>query len=1146
MFKQRKISHDLLSSTGRDELGHREQTPQQGEPVDRYTVGWICALQEEYDSACRMLDEEFDDPVELDASDDNTYTFGRVGFHHVVVGCLPAGRYGTNSAACVARDMMRSFPSLRSALMVGIGGGLPTLSNDIRLGDVVVSMPNGVFGGVVQYDLGKRLPNGDFQRTGHLNAPPNKLLGVIPEIRKRYNDPRKPDAIAEHLRRMDDMPDYRRPAHDHLFQAHYTHQGGDSCLSCDPSQLIQREERKGRVVGVHYGTIASGNSVIKDAAVRSELAKSDMNPLCFEMEGAGLMNNLPCLVVRGICDYSDSHKNDVWHKYAALAAAAYARELLIVLKPTKVASMPSWAVEVKTSIECISGHMQEVQTSFDEDRLHRWLCPPDPSTNFNAAIMSLAPGTGTWLLNSKAYKIWKGNRGLEATPVPPIWLRGIPGSGKTVLSSSIIEDCAGLVSSPTTSLLYFFFDFTDAEKRTHDAMVRSFVWQLAGQGSNEMRILSELFSRCNGGRAQPSRKHLYNTFGDMVKGKKDIYIVIDALDECTDRKNVMWLMQKFTSWWKAELHLCVSSRQEKDINKVLQQIVPENGRIVLDKERVNADIHHYLRRRLQVDEGFDKWRKLPNTAQEIERKIMDKADGMFRWAVCQLNSIRGCLDLPMLRDTLSSLPDTMEETYSRILSTIADSHKNYALRILQWLVYAVRPLMIEEIIDVLAVSFNEEGHAFDPRNRLLDVEDILSICSSLVTIEKSGQGLLVKLSHLSVRDYLVSSHTQAFFRNSMESETANTAISSICLRYILQLDTNCYSDRRIRERFPLTTYAVMHWPIHARAAGEGSASVLRLIEELFLLQDESFCTWVCLYKNSVSSGWKDHVRARKDRLPLFYASLLGLTGAVKLILDKGISPNLYDADVGTPLQIALHQGNIDIVECLLARGADPNLKSGVFESPLVEAMSQDREHIAVRLIEYGANPSQTCVEHGCALNMALAKNLATVARCLLDKGANPNANYKPHGTPLQIVSENGNEQMLQWLLDKGANPNIYRGKADSPLQKALYYSRPQIVDVLLRSGAEAIPSICGPALERAAYDGRLEMVRVLISACSHANSCKGHWGVALWMASSSGHEQIVRLLLQKYAHMPADFVGLALEWATVRNHHGIVKLLRQR
>ncbi|EYE90269.1 uncharacterized protein EURHEDRAFT_433237, partial [Aspergillus ruber CBS 135680] len=219
--------------------------------TDSYTVAWICALEEEYVCACHMLDEEFTGPEISEDNDDNTYVFGCIAKHYVVIGCLPAGRYGTNSASRVARDKVRTFPRLRFALMVVIGGGAP----------------NG-FGGVIQYDLGK-LKGGRFQKTGQLNAPPEKLLGVIPEMRRLYSDRKKPDRLAEHLRLLDDMEDYQKPAVDRLYASDYSHVDGQNCDKCGLHSVVHHPERQNHhTLYVHYGNIASGNSVLKDANVR--------------------------------------------------------------------------------------------------------------------------------------------------------------------------------------------------------------------------------------------------------------------------------------------------------------------------------------------------------------------------------------------------------------------------------------------------------------------------------------------------------------------------------------------------------------------------------------------------------------------------------------------------------------------------------------------------------------------------------------------------------------------------------------------------------------------------------------------------------------------------------------------------------------
>ena len=318
-----------------------------------FTISWVCALQEEYDAACRMLDDEIEDVEDNNtvSNDDNAYVFGTIGGHHVVIGCLPQGRYGVASAAKVARDMTRSFPNLKFGLMVGIGGGAPTPQQDIRLGDVVVAVPYKAYGGVVQYDFGKRLPDGRFVRTGYLNATPDALLSVLPQIKRLYNDPTRPDRIAEHMKRMDPFPHYQRPTVDNLYRSDYPHTAGNSCNRCSSQMAIERPARQTtRQLMVHYGTVASGNSVIKDAEIRDRYANDpELDVLCFEMEAAGLMNDFPCMVIRGICDYADTHKNDEWHNYAALAAASYAREVLLSLKPRKVDSMPYLTERMKKS-----------------------------------------------------------------------------------------------------------------------------------------------------------------------------------------------------------------------------------------------------------------------------------------------------------------------------------------------------------------------------------------------------------------------------------------------------------------------------------------------------------------------------------------------------------------------------------------------------------------------------------------------------------------------------------------------------------------------------------------------------------------------------------------------------------------------------
>ncbi|KAJ5147913.1 hypothetical protein N7526_001265 [Penicillium atrosanguineum] len=311
---------------------------------DDYTVSWICALPVETAAAKLMLDEIHPSLPRL-PMDQNTYILGSIGEHNVVVATLPGGAYGNTSAATVGVQLLSSFHSIRIGFMVGIGGGIPSSNTDIRLGDIVVSQPTDTSGGVIQYDLGKALSAGQFKRTGILNRPPKVLLTALATLQAYHftEDSRTVEFISNMHAKMgpDKATKFTRPTQeDCLFQAHYDHIACDTCIYCDRTKLFPRPPREHQQPVIHYGLIGSANQVIKDGRRRDQLAR-DLGICCVEMEAAGLMNDFPCLVIRGICDYADSHKNKEWQGYAAAVAAAYAKELLLMVSIDQINSSPT-------------------------------------------------------------------------------------------------------------------------------------------------------------------------------------------------------------------------------------------------------------------------------------------------------------------------------------------------------------------------------------------------------------------------------------------------------------------------------------------------------------------------------------------------------------------------------------------------------------------------------------------------------------------------------------------------------------------------------------------------------------------------------------------------------------------------------------
>lgn len=308
-----------------------------------YTVGWLCAISPERIAARMFLDEEHARPDFLSPGDNNAYTLGKMGKHNVVIACLPLGEYGIAAAANVSRDMVRSFPNVRISLLVGVAGGVPC-KHDVRLGDVVVGITKGQ-GAVFQYDFGKAIQEQEFQTTMFLNQSPALLrttAGLLHDDHKMQGHQFQ-QTINGILNKYPDLrEEFQRPdpSTDRLYLSKTVHPpaSNESCAkTCDNSMLVTRKQRamnQDEPV-IHYGLIASGSQLIRDALIRDRLAdKKDV--LCFEMEAAGVMNTFPCLVIRGICDYSDSHKNKNWQGYAAMAAAAYAKDLLRGISPSNV------------------------------------------------------------------------------------------------------------------------------------------------------------------------------------------------------------------------------------------------------------------------------------------------------------------------------------------------------------------------------------------------------------------------------------------------------------------------------------------------------------------------------------------------------------------------------------------------------------------------------------------------------------------------------------------------------------------------------------------------------------------------------------------------------------------------------------------
>ncbi|KAH0541390.1 hypothetical protein FGG08_004154 [Glutinoglossum americanum] len=755
-----------------------------------YTIACICPMGVELAPAVAMLDEVHQSlPTSRDS---NNYTLGRMGVHNIVIAVMP--EIGNNNAAAVVTQLLNDFKSVRFGFLVGIGGGIPSDEEDIRLGDVVVSKPTATFGGVVQFDRGKVHPNGKFERTGTLKKPPAVLMASVQRLEAQHRriGSQISKYLSEMLERFPNMEEeyvYPGVEHDQLFGADNLHKGGGTCQLCDRNGVVERPLRGNTTPRIHYGTIGSANEVIKDSETRDRLRK-DLGVLCVEMEAAGLMDEFSCLVIRGICDYADSHKNKIWQPYAAATAAAYAKEMLSIIPAQEIVATAKVLESLRDQSQLLNELPYADGAAFNSKLWeHEPQCLPETRIDLLQQVMA-------WSEDPNSSSIF--------------WLNGMAGTGKSTIARTVAHAFADRGRLGAS----FFF----SRGRGDLSHATKFFTSLATQLANTLPVLRPYIRRAIDENLNISQqglseqwKHLIlrplSYLKDTTLHLRIFVFVVDALDECEgedDIQLILRLLAEAKALKPVQLRIFITSRPETPIRFGFLDI-PEAAHhdFVLHNVPASAidhDISIFFYHKFEI---IRKRRHLPHQwpGEHNVKLLVHKANGLFIYAATTCRFIQHRRDHPQHRLSLilnghitsQSLTGQLDGMYTQVLrdSVLGDCEEREKLQLVEQfrtvvgsIVILFDSLTVSALAKLLHITYWTAEVTLDSLHSVLDIPE--------------DQNSPIRLLHPSFRDFLLAQQRCLDPQFWIDKEKAHNTIFTNCL----ELMSNNLREDMCNLRFP--------------------------------------------------------------------------------------------------------------------------------------------------------------------------------------------------------------------------------------------------------------------------------------------------------------------------------------------------------
>ncbi|KAL6690781.1 ankyrin repeat-containing domain protein [Trichoderma pleuroticola] len=832
---------------------------------------------------------------------------------------------------------------------------------------------------------------------------------------------------------------------------------------------------------------------------------------------------------------------------------------------------------IKTEISISRVAAESAMTKQERDELFIWLSDIDPSSIYNTARERHEPGTNDWLVESEEFQTW------ERSDESLLWLHGKAGSGKSVISSSVISYLRDkYASQPSTAIAYFYFSFSDIKKQEVDGMLASLIKQICVHLSSIPQLVKRLGDYKTKGERPDTRTLEAALIASTLK-LSSVHFVIDGLDECPLLNNQREKLLKSLNYILAKapknLHIFLTSRKERDIDLKIRGLLSPPKRVEIDllarQRKLDEDIRRYIISTLATD-NFKDWPV--DIKEEVKQSLIEKADSMFQYVRFQLEALQEFSSVLEIRAALLDLPIGLDATYDRILENIDAKFQRRVINSLKWLAFSKSVLTIEELTEIFIIDPHKDV-AFDENSRLFSSSAIVKYFSGLIVIEEdlALKENRVRLVHFSIKEYLTSDRIDSAF--SFTEVDAHLYIARSCLAHITHLDTTAGGSTKttissIQKTYPLIRYAAAYWAIHLEEVprAQWPAQVAPLV--VLVLADHSLSLCLTLVHQKIREnrpflkdmlkkphcltaynglrqvtevmiaqkhGANEYITQEDVDFGLHYAACGGHLDIVQLFLEKGANMNAHCGKWDSAVHAAVNGGHMNVVEFLVSRGANVNS-----QSPLFVHIPRRDTHLLKYLLNQGMNLAMQDKQHGTALHKAITIRNSTHFKLLLERGADINALSKKLGTPLQAAcvtiepyntlgrSDDKTPHYVKRLLDCGADPNIRGGKYATALQAACSTSYRKIkwateaVRLLIEHGADVNVQggRWGSALHAAAlsddYGGKIELMKLLLDNGAKIDQRGNDGETPLHVACRHGTLEAVRLLVDRGADVNAE------------------------